>query len=149
KVRLLVNADGKVTQVIGLDEWQNALALDDAGPVGQGLAQQFNQGFFRQLADFGRSFSAKPVTVGETWPFVAEFATGATGKIGVDAKITMKGWEKHEQHQCAILDSRGTLKGTPGDATGPMGKMTIDGSKFSGRSWFDPELGTMIDTVSD
>ena len=71
------------------------------------------------------------------------------GKIAVDAKVTLKGWEEREQHKCAILDSRGTLKGTPGQEVGPMGKMVIDQGKVSGRSWFDPELGARVDSESD
>ena len=71
------------------------------------------------------------------------------GKITVDAKVTLKGWENREQRQCAILDSRGTLKGTPGKEVGPMGKMVIDQGKVTGRSWFDPDLGAMVDSVSD
>ena len=149
KVRLLVGADGKVEKVVGLDEWLSTVTGDGAGPAGQMLTQQFNEGFFRQLGDFGRSLSAKPVAVGDTWPLKVEFPTGPAGKIAVDAKITLKGWEDHEQHKCAILESRGTLKGTVGDAAGPMGKMSIDQGKITGRSWFDPELGAMIDYVSD
>jgi hypothetical protein len=149
KVRLLVNADGKVTSVVGLDEWRNNIGLEDAGPAGQMLNQQFNVAFFHQLADFGRGLAGKPVTVGETWPFKVDFPSGATGKIAVDAKITLKGWEKCQNHHCALLESRGTFSGTPGDEIGPMGKMTIDGGKVAGKTWFDPELGALIESVSD
>ena len=149
KVRLLANQEGKVTKVLDLDIWREGLSLEEAGQPGQMLAQQFNQGFFLLLADSGRSLSPKPVTVGETWPFKAEFPAGATGKLAIDAKITLAGWENHAQRQCAILDSRGTLKGTTGDETGPMGKMTIDGGKLTGKAWFDPELGANVEYVAD
>lgn len=149
KLRLLMGADATVDQVVGLDEWLSNVQGEGADPAGQMLAQQFNEGFFRQLADFGRGLPEKPVAVGETWPFKFEFPTGAMGKIALDAKVTLKGWENREQHQCAILDSRGTLKGKPGKEVGPMGKMVVDQGKITGRSWFDPNLGAMVDFVSD
>jgi hypothetical protein len=149
KLHLMVNADAKVANVAGLDEWRDNLFLEEAGPPGQMLAQQFNQGFFHLLTDSGRSLTAKPVSVGETWPYKVEIPTGAAGKISVDSKITMKGWENRAEHQCAILDSRGTLTGTPSDQVGPLGRMRIDHGNLTAKSWFDPELGALVDYNAD
>ena len=43
KVRLLVRADGKVDQVVGLDEWLNSVRGEGADPAGQLMTQQFNE----------------------------------------------------------------------------------------------------------
>src|SRR5262249_46675344 len=79
----------------------------------------------------------------------ADFPTGRNGKISVDAKITLKGFENHEQHQCAVLESQGTFSGSPGDDMGPIGNMKIDKGKATGKTWFDPELGAMVDSIAD
>jgi len=64
-------------------------------------------------------------------------------------KVNFKGWEEHEQHKSVVLGSRGTLKGTGGAQAGPMGKMSFEAGKLTGTSWFDPELGALIETVAD
>jgi hypothetical protein len=149
KLQMVLGPDGKVKEVVNLDDWLANIQGDAGGPAGQMLTQQFNEGFFRQLADFGHGLSTNAVAVGQSWPFKVEFASGAMGKLSVDATIAFKGWEEREAHHCAILDSRGTLKSTPGNQVGPMGKMSIDQGKILGRSWFDPELGAMVDATSD
>jgi hypothetical protein len=70
------------------------------------------------------------------------------GKIALDTKVKLKGFEQHENRRCAVLESLGTLKGGGGTA-GPMGKMSIEQGKVTGTSWFDPELGAMVGVDSD
>jgi hypothetical protein len=150
KLHLQVDADGKVEQFIGLQEWIDNIG-GDAGPGKMMVAQMFNEGSMRQMADFGRGFPAKPVQPGETWPFKIEIPLGSMGKIAIDSKITFTGWEEREQHKCVLLKSTGSLKGSPGAGPdgGPIRKMTIDHGKISGQSWFDPEAGAVIETIAD
>jgi hypothetical protein len=150
KVRLEVNAEGRVTNVIGLEDWAKNIASDD--PSAQMMTQQFNEGFFRQIADFGRGLSTKPVEIGNTWQTKLEVPAGGLGKIDVDVKTTLKGFVSHDQPHCAVLDTKGTLKGTPGTESGPAGnrpKMLLDRGQVTGTSWFDPELGVLIESTAD
>jgi hypothetical protein len=148
KLLMHLAPDGKVKEVVGLDEWVNNVAGDNGGPMTQMLNQQFNEAFFRQIADFGRGLSSAPVAPGQSWPFKMEIPAGTVGKIAIDAAITLKRWEDHEDHHCAVLQTKGTMKGTA-PATGPMGKMSLEGGNVAGTSWFDPELGALIDASSE
>jgi hypothetical protein len=148
KIGFQVDASGKVDKIIGLEEWQKSLSGDAPGPGGSMLAQQFNEGFFHQLLDYGKAFPDKPVQVGESWPFVIEVPAGPLGKIKVDSKVTFKGLEDHQEHRCAALAMTGTFDIAGGIEAGPMGKMKVENGKASGTSWFDPELGALIEGVS-
>ena len=150
KLHIQVGADGKVEQIVGLQEWIDRLSAD-AGPAQGMFAQQFNEGYFRQIADFGRGFPDRPVQPSETWPFKMEMPLGPMGKLKVDSKVTFKGWEDREHHQCVVIKSTSSLQGSPsaGAAAGPMGKMSIKDGKINGTGWFDPELGALIETVAD
>jgi hypothetical protein len=151
KLHLEVDANGKVEQIIGLQEWTDRMSAD-AGPAKGMIAQQFNEGYFRQIADFGLGFLNRPVQPGETWPFKMDMPLGPMGKLKVDSKLTFKGWEDREQHKCVVIKSTGSLQGSPsaGAEAGPMGmKMSIKDGKMSATGWFDPELGAQIETVAD
>jgi hypothetical protein len=149
KLLMQVDADGKVDKIVGLDEWIGKIAGGAPGPGRGMIAQQFNEGYFRQIVDFGRGFPKKPVQEGETWPFQIDVPIGPMGKLSINAKVTFKGWEEHERHKTVLLASRGTLKGSPGQEAGPMGKMSIDDGTVTAKSWFDPELGALIDSAAD
>src|SRR5262249_9216728 len=69
----------------------------------------------------------------------------------IDVKTTLKGWEGHEQHRCAVLDGGGTMSSSP-DAGGGAAqgmKVAITEGHLSGHSWFDPELGALVDWNGD
>jgi hypothetical protein len=147
KVKMLMNAKGEVEKVAA-DEWRKSVTGDDPGGAGNMLAQQFNEGFFRQIVGYASTFPEKPVQVGDTWPHSMEVPAGPMGKITVESKVTFNKWEDHQNHHCAVLPSTGTFKGA-GLEGSPMGKMSIDEGKLTGTSWFDPELGALIESTSD
>jgi hypothetical protein len=151
-LRMEVDAEGKVERVLGVQEWIDNLSKD-AGPAKGMIAQQFNEAYFRQMADFGRGMPRQPVQPRQMWPFSMEMSLGPMGKLKVDSKITFTGWEEREQHRCAVLKTTASLKGTPSRDTdavmGPMGKMSFNDGKASGTSYFDPELGAVIESISE
>jgi hypothetical protein len=147
KIRMEVNAEGK-TEKVDMQQWFNTISKG-GDPMSNLLGQQFNEGFIRQIVDFGRAFPSQPVRMGESWPFKVEMPPSPAGKITVDAKITFKSWEDREQHKCAVLDTTGTFAGSPGQDAGPLGKLTVENGTIAGTSYFDPELGTLIDSAAD
>lgn len=149
EVTLTVGPDGKVTGLMGVDEWVDNLTDEGDQAASQMLSQHFNEGFLRQLADFGQGFSSQPVAVGRSWPVKATFPAGPNGNIAIEAKVTLKRWEDRDQHHCAVLDSRGTMNGALGGQAGPVQKLALDKGRISATSWFDADLGTVIETVSD
>ena len=145
KIRLQTGPQGTVEKVVAMEEWLTALAGEGPGPAREMVAQQFSEDYFRQIADFGRGLPAKAVTVGDTWPYKMDIAAGALGVLSMNATVILKGFEDRDNHHCAVLDSIGTFKGTPGKS-GPMGKMTVEKGKLNATTWFDAELGAMIES---
>ncbi|MBI3415512.1 MAG: hypothetical protein HY043_09360 [Verrucomicrobia bacterium] len=149
KVHMQVNSDGKVEKIVGLKEWTDKVSEGVPEPGKGMVAQQFNEGFFRQMADYGRALPRKPIQEGETWPYKDEMPLGPMGKLAIDSKITFKTWEDHENRKCVQMTAIGTMKGSPGTEAGPMGKMSINNGTATGTTWFDPELGALVETSAD
>lgn len=149
KVRMETDTEGKLIKVIGAEEWVAKIAGEPGDPMAEHLSSQFNDSFLRQIADFGRGFASHPVRVGETWPFKIELPAGKIGNLLLDSKVTFKGRETHADHECAILHTKGTIKGTGGSSPGAMGNMSMKDGTIDATSWFDPALGALVDSSGD
>ena len=152
KVRLLLNAAGQVDKVLNLDEWLNSLTADLQGATREMISAQFNEAYLRQLAGLGRDLPPTPVDVGDSWPVKTELPGGPLGTIVMDTQVTLERMEEHDGRSCAVLQSVGGFKGSGGEQpTGPAGmsNVSIEQGKLTGKSWFDPELGAVVESVSD
>jgi hypothetical protein len=147
-LRLQIDPEGRTDRVVGLAEWVARVAGDAKGPAGDLLIQQFNEGFFRQIADFGRGLPTVPVQAGSSWPYRTELPAGGLGKIALDSTVTLTRWESHDQHRYAVLESKGSLKGVPGSTTNAVpGALSIASGTVAGQSWFDPDPGVLTESV--
>ena len=113
------------------------------------ISGMYSEDYVKQIADYTKWLPPKPVVIGDKWPSKIEVPAGPMGKLLLELNSTFKGWEQHDNHKCALIESSGTLKSLPGQQAGPMGKMTIDKGKTTGKNWFDPELGTLVEAASD
>ena len=90
----------------------------------------------------------KPVQPGDTWPVQLEIAMGPIGTLVMDYTFTFQKWEQLGKRNCARLEFRGTIKSKPDENPASKGMtMAIQEGNSSGVSWFDPELGIIIDTT--
>jgi hypothetical protein len=144
KVYLQLNAAGTAGQVIRLGDWQRAVAGAGDQPVEQILLQQFNDGFFQQITDFGKALPAEPVRVGDNWSYRTEVPAGSLGHIVSDSTITLLDWEQRENQSFAVLESKGTLKGIP--MAGAANSLSLESGSVTGSSWFDPVLGALMES---
>jgi hypothetical protein len=146
KLHLRVDAEGKASGVVGLENWLKAVVGEGKSAAEQMLTQQFNEGFFQQMVDFGRTLPKEAVDVGDAWPNRTEVPAGALGKIAADSTLTLKRWEKSDQQKIAVIEAKGTLKGVP--APGGDG-MALEEGTVSGMSWFDYAAGVLIESAVD
>src|SRR5205814_4315708 len=72
RVRLRAHRDNTAGQFVDREQWRRTVITDGAESVAHILAQQFNEGFFQQMTDFGKALPDKPVAVGDSWPFSTE-----------------------------------------------------------------------------
>ena len=71
------------------------------------------------------------------------------GTLVMDYTFTLERWEQHGKRNCARMEFQGTIKTKDGDNAKPnqLGMtMSIQDGTTSGVSWFDPELGIIIDS---
>ena len=77
-----------------------------------------------------------------------DIAAGPMGKLDVDMEFKFTNWEMREQRACAALDFAGTMKAAGEAKPGLMGMaMTINDGTTSGQSWFDPDLGMVVESA--
>ena len=111
------------------------------------IKSMFNEGSLKQMIG-GRDLPSKPVQPGDTWPVQTDIVMGDLGTMVMDYTYTLAGWEKHGQRTCARLEFQGTVKTKRDAASAPTGLATsVRDGNSSGVSWFDPELGMVIDTT--
>ncbi len=149
KVTLLLDASNTVERVAGMKEFsEKVFGNADAGP--NPMAAMFNEDTFKQMITQGRDLPAQPVKPGATWPSKFEITMGPLGKVKLDLMYTFKGWEQREQRRCAALTFTGSIGANTGDPSNPVGAMmSVAGGQCSGRSWFDPARGMMLDSLID
>ncbi len=146
KVRLRVGPGGKVEGVLGYDEWVRSVAGEPAGPARQMLVQQFNPGFFQQLADFGRGLPDGPVSPGDHWPHHIQMPAGELGTITAESDIEFEEWLARDKDKFAVIHARGTLSSRSENAENGKPRMWIERGTVEGRSWFDPQMGVMVES---
>jgi hypothetical protein len=148
KLQYFLNATNGVDHVEGLDALRSKLAGGQPG-VSDSLKSMFNDAYLREMVGDTRALPSQPVQPGDSWPFQTEMSLGEMGLLSISNNYTFVQWEKHGPRLCARLDFDGTMKGKPAPNANPktMSLNIQDGSN-SGTAWFDPELGTFIDSTA-
>ncbi len=148
KLKYFLNATNGIDHVEGLDALNGKL---NGGPAGaSGMKSLFNEATLQQMLGDTRGLPPQPVQPNDTWPLQMEMSMGEMGTLIISNSFTFSQWEKHGPRLCARLDYDGTLKGKPADQPNPTGMtITVQSGTISGTLWFDPELGTVIDSSAD
>lgn len=149
KLLLLFDASNTVERVEGMKEFQQKVFGNSDGSSNP-MAAMFNEDAVKQLVSQGRDLPAQPVKPGATWPSKFEVTMGPLGKVTLDLIYTFKGWEQREQRRCAALTFTGSIGANAGDPNNPFGAMmSVSGGQCSGKSWYDPARGMIIDSLFD
>lgn len=150
KIQYFMDASNQVERIEGMDALVGRLESGGRADIAASLKSMFNEGYFKQIMDSSRYLPSKPVQPGDTWPIQMEVPMGPLGIVVVDYTVTFQSWEQRGKRACARLEVQGTLKSKPDPNAKPAGMtMTISDGNVSGVSWFDPELGMVIDTTAN
>jgi len=147
KIQYFLDASNQVERIEGVDALMNRLTTGGRADGTDSIKSMFNEGSLKQMIG-GRDLPSKPVQPGDTWPVQMDIVMGDLGKMVMDYTYSFERWEQHGKRNCARLEFQGTIKSKPDPDSKPKG-MTVsvqDGSS-SGVSWFDPELGMVIETT--
>ncbi len=147
KLDFFLNATNGIDRIEGIDTLMNRLAAGGPAMNNSGIQNMFNKGNLQQMIGASEYLPARPVQPGDTWPVQMETDLGEMGSLTVSNNVTFVQWEKHGPRLCARLEFDGTFTGKPSEHPNSTGmSMAIQDGTTSGVSWFDPELGTVIDS---
>jgi len=150
KLTLLLDASNMVERVEGLTEFRDKV-FGDAASSQDPMAAMFGEDYFKQIMSQGCDLPAQPVKPGATWPSRFDIIMGPLGKATLDLTYTFKGWEQREKRRCAAMTYAGSISPKAGEQpSGPLAAMmSMTGGQCSGKSWFDPAIGMIIDNQVD
>jgi hypothetical protein len=147
KLKFFLDASNDVQKVEGVDEIKNRFASGAKPGQANPLDGMFTESYFKQMLAYSRNLPPNAVQPGDTWPVKLDISLGNLGAMDMEYLFTFTNWEKHGRRTCARLEFTGTIKNKPIGNSNPGG-MTIaiqDGTS-TGVTWFDPEIGAIIDT---
>ena len=144
KIQFFLDASNHVQRLEGLDELMERIAA--SGTSAAVLRGVLNEDNFKQMLNSSVYLPPKPVQPGDTWPVVIKSPTGVFGTMTMNYTATFKGWDRHGKRNCALLEFAGSIEIEPA-ANAPSGfAMSVHNGKSSGMMWFDPDLGTIIES---
>lgn len=146
-LKYLLDADGKVVKIEGLDEFLSQVSGGNAQSLA--IVKSFmSEDTLKQMIAREQGLPKKPVKVGDSWPVDLDVAAGPMGSLHMKMMYTFKGWEEHDGKKCALLDFTGTMSSKPTTNKNGM-SLSIDNGELSGKSWFNPEVGMIMETTMD
>lgn len=150
KIDFYLNATNGIDKIEGVDALMSRMNSGGAAMNQSGIKNMFNKGNLQQMLGDSEYLPPHPVAPGDKWPVVAEVDLGEMGTLTVSNSVTFAQWEKHGPRLCARLEFEGTFAGKPNENVGAQGmSMSIQNGTTSGVSWFDQELGIVIDSDAD
>jgi hypothetical protein len=150
KMKFILDSSNRVERIEGWKELVEAMSSKLQGQGRAALGGMLKEDYFRQMAHFGDTLPGRRVSAGECWPSKTDVVMGPMGSVTIELTYTFKGWDRRDDKRMALLESSGTITGNGEQGAGPMGmSMTIDNGKMSGKSWFDPERGQVVESVYD
>ena len=150
KIRYFLGVTNEVLRREGIDEMMTRLASGASAPELAQLKNSFNDSYFKQLMSANLFLPAKPVQPGDTWPVQVQYPMSTMGTLLLNYTFTFKSWEMHGPRNCARLEFAGDIKSTPDTNSSPTGmQINVTDGSVSGVSWFDPDLGIVIDTTME
>jgi DNA-directed RNA polymerase specialized sigma24 family protein len=147
RIQYQVDADGKLEQVEGYQEF--AKRIQTGTPEVQQFSEQmFGENTLRQYpSSIEEIMPARPVKIGDTWSRKWE-KTAAAGILYVDMRFTFENWEQHGSRKCMRIKCGGNFSSKV-PLRSPGATVKVERGKVSGEIWFDPDLGMVVDGVSE
>ncbi len=146
KVKYLTSAEGKVEKLEGGPQFRSKGAVG-AGPLALATINNlFSDEAIKGWNTLHTGLPDKPVKIGDTWPATRTYNYGVAS-LTLDATNTFKAWEQRDGRKVARFEQTGVIVTKP-PAPGSLVNTTLeDGAKFTGKAWFDPALGAIVEST--
>jgi len=147
KIQYFLDASNQVQRIEGVDALTSQLATGGRADSANNMKSMFSDDSLKQMIG-GQHLPPKPVQPGDSWPVQMDIAMGDLGTMAMDYTFSFVRWETHGKRNCARLEFQGTLKSKNlPEPTSTGVTISIQDGDSSGVSWFDPELGMVIETI--
>lgn len=147
KVKLLTTADGKVEKVEGGPQLRSKVTAGANMYVIASLNNMLSDDAIKGWNTLHTGLPDKAVKPGDSWPFTRNQSFGP-GTITMDATNTFKGWEQRDGRKVALIETAGVLVAKPPAGNSPVTVTVEDGATTSGKVWFDPALGCVVESTA-
>ena len=147
KVKLLTTADGKVEKVEGGPQLRSKVTAGANMYVIASLNNMLSDEAIKGWNTLHSGLPEQAVKPGDSWPFTRNQSFGP-GTITMDATNTFKGWEQRDGRKVALIESAGVIVAKPPAGTSPVTVTVEDGATTSGKAWFDPALGCIVESTT-
>ena len=141
-VRLVLDTEGKVTRVEGVNELVGRVTGNGPPQIKGMFKQMFNEDSLKQLGTVAEGLPDYPVNVGDHWPVNLELPN-AIGIIVIHLTDTFKEWESRGGRQCVRIAFKGDISSRPGPNSANA-SAKLENGDISGETWFDPALGMVV-----
>ena len=145
RLQYFINANGKVEKMEGYQELVNRVAGEN--PREQAAFRDlFSENSLEKFGSFAEDTTPRRVVkLGDSWALRLVVPSNV-GTLNVDLKCTFKNWEQHADRKCMRIKFTGAI--TPqADPNTPNLPIKIEKGRLSGETWFDPELGMIVEGV--
>jgi len=147
KILYFLDASNHVQRIEGVDELTSKLGAGGQSNAGSDMSSMFNNDSLKQMIG-GQHLPPKPVQPGDSWPVQTDVAMGDLGTMTMNYNFNFERWEMHGKRMCARLEFQGTLKSKANPEAAATGmSVSVQNGDSSGVTWFDPELGMVIETI--
>ncbi|HZV35840.1 MAG TPA: DUF6263 family protein [Verrucomicrobiae bacterium] len=148
RAKCFLDASGKLVKIEGLEDVLKQMSAGDphAAALMKGLLSEET---IKQWVERGEGLPDKPVKVGDSWPVTMESKNAQMGIMKTEMTYTFKGWQEHDGHKCALLDFTGTITSHPPASSTNAPQITMDNGKITGKTWYDPDQGMVLETTSE
>ncbi len=152
KIHYLTDTNGRIEKVVGAQELQSKLLATVTQQARAILTPLLTEDNLKRVVTLDIDLPTKPVKVGESWPVQRDTLMGQLGTLVFSTTNTFKGWEEHGNRRCAVIEFTGSVTNKPGAPAAPSAmpvSMTVESGRTSGKSWFDPATGMIVDAYTD
>lgn len=147
RVRCYIDSSGNVTKFEGFKELKARMSA--APPQVRAILEgMFNEVNLKQLCDFAAALQpADAVNVGDSWPAHLGMVD-PVGLMVINLNCIFKDWEQKGKHQCVRIEYKGDVSSKPPE-NGQASPTQITGGTVTGKAWFDPDQGRLINSATE
>jgi len=150
RVKFFMTPSNTVDEIEGAERLAQELTTN-APPQAQFiLGGVINPSTLEHMVEIYHGLPDKPVSPGDSWPAQLEFSLGPLGTALLHATNTFTGWAEKNNTRCALIKYKGILERKTDSPPAPLGGIPeMRNGTLHGQSWFDPELGAMLESVTE